>query len=52
MSRREKSDFDRQPGATAQKKPWLAPTAEAQPVRTITAGTFTPLSDGTGGCHS
>ena len=52
MSRRENEVSGRPAPATAQKKPWLAPTAEAQPVRTITAGTFTPNADGTGGCHS
>ena len=52
MGGRRNTDSERQAGATAQKRPWLAPKAEAQPVRTITAGTFTPLSDGTGGCHS
>ena len=51
MSRRENSDPDRQAAATVQKKPWLAPRAEAQPVRIITAAGGSPNPDGTG-CHS
>ena len=52
MSKGEYNESNPQAASTAQKKKWLAPTAEVQPVRTITAGTFTPLSDGTSGCHS
>lgn len=50
MSLRETSDSDRH--SAAQKKPWLAPKAQVQPVRAITAGTTAGTADGTGGCHS
>ncbi|HEX8261395.1 MAG TPA: hypothetical protein VF547_00820 [Allosphingosinicella sp.] len=52
MSRRDNSDSDGLTPATEQKKPWIAPTAEAQPVRAITAGLSSPNTDGTSGCHS